>query len=225
MATYRQIVTAGDFGPWVSKLVLDLPGDASEEDVHAEGFNVFCERHVRATGEVLMRKEAWQPQARPSRGYVTPKAAYPANAAGNRVARGGHIALELTEERLNKTIEGDFVYGMVTNTASVAGMINMKNFLLDDGIFEVTLIRKPKNAAELGKTALALLKNDMTDKNIVFFRTDEVTITNLSDKPFSWTRDGEYGGEEVVNRICCHKKAVPFMVRGKSRLPFEKDRT
>lgn len=106
MATYRQIVTAGDFGPWVSKLVLDLPGDASEEDVHAEGFNVFCERHVRATGEVLMRKEAWQPQARPSRGYVTPKAAYPANAAGNRVARGGHIALELTEERLNKTIEG-----------------------------------------------------------------------------------------------------------------------
>ena len=99
----------------------------------------------------------------------------------------------------------------------------MKNFLLDDGIFEVTLIRKPKNAAELGKTALALLKNDMTDKNIVFFRTNEVTVTNLSDKPFSWTRDGEYGGEEMVNHICCHKKAVPFMVRGKKNLPFEKN--
>ena len=31
------------------------------------------------------------------------------------------------------------------------------------------------------------------------------------------------GGEEAVNHICCHKRAVPFMVRGKSRLPFEKD--
>ena len=144
--------------------------------------------------------------------------------AGGAAHLGSIKAKPMRIEYEGNTIEGDFVYGMVTNTASVAGMINMKNFLLDDGIFEVTLIRKPKNAAELGRTAVALLKNDMTDKNIVFFRTNDVTITNLSDKPFSWTRDGEYGGEEIVNRICCHKKAVPFMVRGKNRLPFEKDK-
>ena len=143
--------------------------------------------------------------------------------AGGAAHLGSIKAKPMRIEYADKTIEGEFVYGMVTNTASVAGMINMKNFLLDDGIFEATLIRKPKNAAELGKTALALLKNDMTDKNIVFFRTNEVTITDLSGKPFSWTRDGEYGGEEAVNRICCHKKAVPFMVRGKKRLPFEKE--
>lgn len=143
--------------------------------------------------------------------------------AGGAAHLGSIKAKPMRIEYEGNTIEGDFVYGMVTNTASVAGMINMKNFLLDDGIFEVTLIRKPQNAAELGKTALALLKNDMTDKNIVFFRTNEVTVTNLSDKPFSWTRDGEYGGEEMVNHICCHKKAVPFMVRGKKNLPFEKN--
>ena len=95
--------------------------------------------------------------------------------------------------------------------------------MLNDGAFEVTLVRKPQNPAELGKTALSLLKNDMTDKNIIFFRTDNVTITNLSDEPFSWTRDGEYGGEEVVNRICCHKKAVPFIVDNKDGLPLEKE--
>lgn len=106
MATYRQIVTAGDFGPWVSKLVLDLPGEVCEEDVRAADFNVFCERHVRATGEVLMRKEAWQPKPLPSRGYVAAKAAYPCDAAGTRASRGSHVALELTEERLNKAIEG-----------------------------------------------------------------------------------------------------------------------
>ena len=143
--------------------------------------------------------------------------------AGGAAHLGSIKAKPMRIQYEGNTIEGNFVYGMVTNTASVAGMINMKNFLLDDGIFEVTLIRKPKNAAELGKTALALLKNDMTDKNIVFFRTNEVTVTNLSDKPFSWTRDGEYGGEEMVNHICCHKMAVPFMVRGKKNLPFEKN--
>ena len=142
--------------------------------------------------------------------------------AGGAAHLGSIKAKPMRIEYDGNTIEGDFVYGMVTNTASVAGMIRMKDFLLDDGIFEVTLIRKPKNAAELGKTAVALLKNDMSDKNIVFFRTDKLTVTNLSDKPFSWTRDGEYGGEEKVNTICCHKRAVPFIVRGKSRLPFAK---
>ncbi|MBR6968730.1 MAG: YegS/Rv2252/BmrU family lipid kinase [Ruminococcus sp.] len=120
-------------------------------------------------------------------------------------------------------IEGEFVYGMITNAASIGGIINVRNFRLDDGVFEVTLIRKPRNPAELGKTAIALLKMDTTDKNIVFFRTDELTITNLSDEPFSWTRDGEYGGEEKVNHLRCCKRAVPFMVCGKERLPLEKD--
>lgn len=136
----------------------------------------------------------------------------------------GHIkAKPMRIESGDTVIEGDFIYGMVTNTASVAGMIKMKDFMLDDGAFEVTLVRKPQNPAELGKTALSLLKNDMTDKNIIFFRTDNVTITNLSDEPFSWTRDGEYGGVEVVNHICCHKKAVSFIVNNKDGLPLEKE--
>ena len=136
----------------------------------------------------------------------------------------GHIkAKPMRIEYEDNVIEDEFIYGMVTNTSSVAGMIKMKDFMLDDGAFEVTLIRKPKNPAELGKTAFSLFKNDMTDKNIIFFRTDKVTITNLSDAPFSWTRDGEYGGEEVFNHICCHKRAVPFIVCGKEELSFEKE--
>lgn len=106
MATYRQIVTAGDFGPWVSKLVLDLPAEVDEGDVRAEAFNVFCERRVRATGQVLMRRERWQQGPLPSRGYVTVRDAYPCDEAGARRSRGSHVALELTEDRLNKAIEG-----------------------------------------------------------------------------------------------------------------------
>ena len=136
---------------------------------------------------------------------------------------GSIKAKPLRIEYEGNVIEDDFLYGMVTNTSSVAGMINMKDFLLDDGVFEVTLVRKPKNAAELGMTAFSLIKNNMENKNIIFFRTNEITITNLSDEPFTWTRDGEYGGMEPVNHICCHKRAVPFMVSGKDNLPFTKE--
>lgn len=106
MATYRQVVTAGDFGPWVSKLVLDLPAEVDEASVRPEAFNVFSERRVRATGAVLMRKEVWQPKPLPSRGYVAVRAAYPCDETGSRRGCGSHVALELTEDRLNKTIEG-----------------------------------------------------------------------------------------------------------------------
>ncbi len=143
--------------------------------------------------------------------------------AEGAIQLGSIKAKPMRIEYEDSVIEDEFLYGMVTNTASVAGMINMKNFLLDDGLFEVTLIKKPRNAAELGKTAIALFENDITDRNIVFFRTNNITITNLSDTPFSWTRDGEYGGEEIVNRICCYKRAVPFIVYGKDELPFEKN--
>jgi YegS/Rv2252/BmrU family lipid kinase len=134
---------------------------------------------------------------------------------------GSIKAKPLRIEYEGNVIEDEFIYGMITNTSSVAGMINLTDFLLDDGMFEVTLVRKPKNPADLGMTALALLKNDITDKNIIFFRTNEVTVTNLSDEPFTWTRDGEYGGMEKENRLCCYRRAVPFIICGKEELPFE----
>lgn len=131
------------------------------------------------------------------------------------IARGAAQLNSIKSKRLlieseGSALEDSFIYGMVSNAASIAGMITMKEFLLDDGLFEVTLIRSPKSDTELGLTAFSLLRNDMSDKNIVFFRTNELKITNLDDEPFTWTRDGEYGGAEVVNEICCHKQAVPF---------------
>ena len=79
----------------------------------------------------------------------------------------GHLAYVLEgARRLNKypsyhlrvtsngtTIEEDFMYGMVTNSVSVGGFKNItgKHIHLDDGVFEVTLIKKPKNVVELNQ--------------------------------------------------------------------------
>lgn len=61
------------------------------------------------------------------------------------------------------TIVDDFIFGMVTNSASVGGFkrITGKNVRLDDGVFEVTLIKRPKNPIELNNIMVSLLNRDI----------------------------------------------------------------
>ena len=49
-------------------------------------------------------------------------------------------------EANGETFEGEYIYGMVTNAKSVGGFKNLpgQDVRLDDGLFEVTLIKRPK---------------------------------------------------------------------------------
>lgn len=117
----------------------------------------------------------------------------------------------------DNVIEDDFVFGMVTNSASVAGLLSINDFLLDDGMFEVTLIKKPTNIVQLQKIVHSLLNiSEEIDKEYIkFFRTDKITFTSLSDEQISWTLDGEFGGDMQVNTITNCNKAVSFMLAQK----------
>lgn len=111
-------------------------------------------------------------------------------------------------------IEDDFIYGMISNSNSVGGFKNMtgKNVLLDDGKFEVTLIRMPKNIVELN-AILASLTNLIDDTDLIYsFKSD--CITFLSDQEVAWTLDGEFGGS--VSEVTVHnmQKALEIMVKG-----------
>ena len=103
--TYTTIYTAGDFGPWASKLVLELPCEVGPNDVSPAAFNVFGSRH-EADGSLLMHRAWGEPEALPSQGYVPVLAAYPCDAGGALAARGTHVALELPETTLTQPIEG-----------------------------------------------------------------------------------------------------------------------
>lgn len=103
--TYATVTTLGDFGPWINKVVLDLPCVVRANDVNEHTFNIYCARHERA-GEVLMRKEHGADHAAPSVGYVPVLAAYPCDENGQRLPKGTHVALETPEVRLTKEIEG-----------------------------------------------------------------------------------------------------------------------
>lgn len=119
-------------------------------------------------------------------------------------------------------LEDDFIFGMVTNSSSVAGLLSLNDFLLDDGVFEVTLIKKPANLSQLHTILHSLLNiAEEIDKDYIkFFRTDKITFTSLSDEPITWTLDGEYGGNATVNEIVNHKQAVSFIVGPKTDTNF-----
>lgn len=110
-------------------------------------------------------------------------------------------------------LEDDYIFGMVTNSGSVAGLLSMNDFLLDDGVFEVTLIKKPANIVQLQKIVHSLLNisEEIDREYIRFFRTDKITFTALNDEQISWTLDGEFGGDSTVNVVENRCKAIDFM--------------
>jgi diacylglycerol kinase family enzyme len=90
----------------------------------------------------------------------------------------------------------------------------MNDFLLDDGVFEVTLIKKPSNIVQLQQIVHSLLNiTEEIDKDYIkFFRTNKITFTSLSGEDISWTRDGEFGGNAQVNTVCVCQRAIQFMI-------------
>ena len=109
-----------------------------------------------------------------------------------------------------KVIEDDFFYGMVCNTVSVGGMktLHSDQVVLDDGLFEVVLVKRPLSLMELANGIQALFHQSPTEEGsaLLSFRTSKVTFT--CDKPIPWTLDGEYGGNELVNVVENHSKAI-----------------
>ena len=72
---------------------------------------------------------------------------------------GSIQAYPLTVEHDGGVEEGGFCYGMVSNTVSVGGFKGMpaEPVRLDDGLFEVVLVRQPQNPLQLQAVIKALL--------------------------------------------------------------------
>ena len=99
-----------------------------------------------------------------------------------------------------QVIQDTFIFGMVTNSISVGGFkgITGSDVKLDDGVFEVTLIKNPKNPIELNEI-LACLTNLIDDSDLIYtFKTNEIHFT--SKEEVAWTRDREFGGKHD-NRV------------------------
>ena len=117
-------------------------------------------------------------------------------------------------EHDGEVIEDEFIFGMVTNSRSVGGFRSMigKQVVFDDGLFEVTLIRKPANPIALQEIIAALLIEQVDTKHMYTFKTGHITFESLEEIP--WTLDGEFGGEHDEVVIDNLNKQLEIMVPG-----------
>ncbi len=92
-------------------------------------------------------------------------------------------------------IEGDFIFGGVTNSTKVAGIVKLDSNDVDlgDGLFEVILVKNPVNASELGNIITGILNHAHDSENVLLLHTKNVTFH--FDEEVCWTKDGENGGK------------------------------
>ena len=109
-------------------------------------------------------------------------------------------------------IEDEFIYGMVANSNSVGGFkgITGRDVALDDGYFEMILIKKPKNLIEFNEIVNALLANHLEScANIRYERVNRVMISTEHELP--WNLDGEFGGSFRTAEIIIHKQRIDYV--------------
>ena len=103
-------------------------------------------------------------------------------------------------------IEGDFLYGSVSNSTSVAGLVHLRDDLvcLGDGYSELVLVRNPGNLTEFGNIVEGVLRQSYDNDDLIILHTQHARFS--FERPVAWTRDGESGGEyqeiELKNYRC-----------------------
>ena len=105
-------------------------------------------------------------------------------------------------------VEDEFLYGMISNSVSVGGFkgITGKGVILNDGLFEVTLVKKPQKVIDMQLIFGALLGLDVKCDKVITFKADKILIE--AEEKVPWVLDGEYGGSPRKITIRNHKKAI-----------------
>jgi YegS/Rv2252/BmrU family lipid kinase len=124
--------------------------------------------------------------------------------------RNTHMRVELDDT----VIEDDFLFGAISNSTSVGGVLTLdpKQVDLQDGKFELLLIRTPRNLTELSECIQALQSQKYNCSAITFRSTSHLRVS--SNEAVTWTLDGER--EDVTGPVEVHNlhHAVSLLLRG-----------
>ena len=123
----------------------------------------------------------------------------------------GHLAYLLQgSQQLNKieavhtvveyddgVLEADLIYGGMSNSTSVAGILKLPEQLvcLGDGMSELVLIKNPTKITDLPLMLESVISQRFDNENLLVLHTKKAKFS--FDKPVAWTRDGEDGGSHT----------------------------
>lgn len=111
----------------------------------------------------------------------------------------------------------DFLLGMIANSDSVGGIKGLagKDVQLDDGLFELVMVRKHTNLNELTDTANAFLAGDILSSPSILVKKVKCVDIELLDESgleeLNWSLDGEFGGNMPKVHVEISKQAVNYV--------------
>ena len=111
-----------------------------------------------------------------------------------------------------ESFEEDYLFGAVTNTVSLGGVLRLdpSRVLLDDGMYELLLVKNPQNPTEAQAMLSALMLQNYDGPLVRMLRASDILFE--SNHEISWTIDGEFGGSFSTTHILNNKNAVTLMV-------------
>ncbi len=137
----------------------------------------------------------------------------------------GHLAYVLQGAALLPTIEtihtrveyddgvfeGDLLYGSMSNSTSVAGIVKLPEEMvsLGDGMSELVLVKDPGSVAGFGELADSVLSRRFDSDALLILHTRRASFH--FDHPVPWTRDGEAGGSYTDVTLCNYKAPIRFI--------------
>ncbi len=109
-------------------------------------------------------------------------------------------------------LEGEYIFGGVTNSTSIAGFVRLDREDVDlcDGLFEVILVKNPVNTGELGQIISSILNHSYHSENVSLLHTKNVRFT--FDEDVNWTLDGENGGVHRALEIKNRRQALRIII-------------
>ena len=113
-------------------------------------------------------------------------------------------------------LEGKFLYGMVSNTTSVAGISKIypdSEVALNDGLLEVLLVKEPRSLAERSELLSDLLRMNLSSRHLILLKTRKITFVPETKLP--WTLDGEFGGNTEAAEIAVVPDAFRILIPAK----------
>ena len=108
-------------------------------------------------------------------------------------------------------VEEDLVYGSMSNSTSVAGIVRLKDEMvsLGDGMSELVLVKDPGTVEGFGELVTSVLGQTFDSDKLIILHTKKAKFH--FDKPVAWTRDGEAGGEHQDVELCNYKAPIEFI--------------
>ena len=99
--------------------------------------------------------------------------------------------LAVRMELEGEVLEGEYLFGAISNSTSLGGVMKLDPSQVDmaDGLFEVLLVRMPKDLLELSECITAIQKQTYNCKIMTFRTAKKVTVH--ASETMDWTLDGE----------------------------------